>query len=119
MSKNLIPRISSAISHELKGKAAGFILDRKLLHDDYEKYCDSVADNYDSYIKHNKLDKSLEFNFPQYYKRLSERRRPCEIRKQVEEDKMRNKDKAIVNGFCNFFMWSQAAYKPPVKSKKK
>lgn len=118
MRKNL-PRLYSGIPASLRGKSAAFSLLKPDVHYDVEKETEKVASTYEKYIRLNKLDRTLEYNFPQFYNRLSERRRPCEIRKQILEDKRRKKDRAEVRHLCEWFMWAKAAYKPPTKKSKK
>jgi hypothetical protein len=119
MNKYFIPKISALVQPHLRGKGAQLPFNQDLYHEDPYKYNDSIMDSYENYIKLNKLDKSVELNFPKQARRLSERRRPCEVRRQREEDERRAVDRNIVKGFCNWFMWTQAAYKPPTKGGKK
>jgi hypothetical protein len=109
------PQIFSAVHSNVRGKVAHFTVDQSMFQNDPDKEVNYIANKYDNYLKYSQATKTAEFNFPAYAKRLSERQRPCEVRKQKREDQFRKRDFAIVKDFCNWFMWSQAAYKPPVK----
>jgi hypothetical protein len=119
MKKFVIPRLTNVLTHNERGRAAELIVNRAAIKDDYEMLDDAIVKRYNDYIKLNKLDMSAAFNFPKLQRRLNERRRPCEYRRQEAEDERRAIDRNTVNGFCNWFMWSRGAYKPPVSNKKK
>ena len=119
MKKFFIPRMVNVLSHNERGRGAELIINRDLFKDDPEKFDDALMRRYDDFVKLNKLDQTVMFNYPKLHKRLSERRRPCEVRRQKEEDERRAIDRNIANGFCNWFMWSRAAYKPPTSNGKK
>lgn len=110
-----VPQIFSAVQPNIRGKVAHLTIDKNLFQNDHDKAINSITNQYDNYLKHTQANKTVEYNFPNYANRLSERRRPCEVRKQKREDQFRKRDFNIVKDFCNWFMWSQAAYKPPVK----
>jgi hypothetical protein len=119
MKKFVIPRLTNVLTHNERGRAAELIVNRAAIKDDYEMLDDAIVKRYNDYIKLNKLDMSAAYNFPKLQRRLNERRRPCEYRRQEAEDERRAIDRNTVNGFCNWFMWSRGAYKPPVSNKKK
>ncbi len=119
MKKFIIPTFRSALTHNERGRAAELIVNREACKGDHEMLDDAIMKKYNDFVKLNKLDLTAAYNFPKLQKRLNERRPPCEFRKQKAEDERRAIDRNIVNGFCNWFMWSQAAYKPPVSKKKR
>ena len=110
-----VPQIFSAVQPNLRGKVAHFTVDKNLMFEDPDKAINMIGVTYDKYVRDSQLNKTAEYNFPAHAKRLNERQRPCEVRKQKREDQFRKRDYNIVSNFCNWYMWSQAAYKPPVK----
>jgi predicted NAD-dependent protein-ADP-ribosyltransferase YbiA (DUF1768 family) len=110
-----VPQIFSAVQPNIRGKVAQFTVDKNLFQHDADKAINAIANKYDNYLKYTQATKTVEYNFPNYAKRLSERQRPCEVRNLKREDQFRKRDYNIVKDFCDWFMWSQAAYKPPVK----
>jgi hypothetical protein len=110
-----VPQIFSVVQPNIRGKVAQLTVNKSLLQNDPDKAINLISNNYDNFLKYSQVNKTVEYNFPGYAKRLSERQRPCEVRKQKREDQLRKRDFNIVKDFCNWFMWSQAAYKPPVK----
>ncbi len=119
MKKYLIPRITSALSHNERGKGAELMVNAASYKDNPMKFDDALMDKYDDFIRLNHIDRSVMFNFPKQARRLSERRAPCLVRRQKEEDERRAIDRNIVTGFCDWFMWTQSAYKPPSNKGKK
>jgi len=109
------PQIIAAVQANIKGKVAHFTVDQSLFKNDPDNLVNYISNSYDSHLKYTKATKTVEYNFPTLEKRLSERQRPCEVRNQKREDQLRKRDYNIVKDFCNWYMWSQAAYKPPVK----
>jgi hypothetical protein len=120
MKKFFIPRLGSTLPSNLRGKAAELVYDKECLKSgDPDLMNKQILDQYDNLIKLNRVDRTLLFNHPTFYKRLSEEPAPCDIRRQKVEDGRRAVDRSITNSFCDWFMWANAANKPKPNRKSK
>ena len=117
MKKFLIPRITTTISHSIRGKSAELMFNKELYKTNPDLVHDEIMNQYDNYVKLNKIDKTLLFNHPKLYGRLSEQRKPSDIRRQRAEDERRAIDRNIAKAFCDWFMWANAAHKPSSSKK--
>ncbi len=112
--KKTLQRIYPAIPMNLRGRVA-YIPKPEI--DDPNNTSDFIPQCYEKYLKLNKMHKSLEYNYPNLVKRLGESLPPGQVRRTRKEDLMRKKHREEVRYLCEWFMWSQGAYKPPKKQK--
>jgi hypothetical protein len=120
MKKFLIPRANLATPANMRGKVAELVFDRECFDRGEGELADKqILYQYDRLIKLNRMDRSLMFNHPTFYKRLSEEKKPCDIRRQKVEDERRAVDRSITNSFCDWFMWANVAHKPKPNRKTK
>jgi hypothetical protein len=115
---NKLPQLYHGIGGNLRGKVASFVVPTFKQSEDPMMFVNHIARVYDRSVKDHRQDKLAEYNYPKFAKRLNERQPPCEERTLIRKNEFRKRDRAIVNSFCDFFMYTQQAYKPPKRGRK-
>jgi hypothetical protein len=101
--------LRQSISDKMKGRCVFFSIPQHLKGEELDLF---VNKKYDNYIRSSGWGDSASFRYPLLARRLLERVPPYYRRRILKKNKLRKMDRAIINAFCNSFIWLYRLYKP-------
>ena len=104
--------LKQSISDKMRGKCILVTIPQHLKGEDLDLF---VTRKYDDYIRSSGWINSAYFRYPMLAKRLMERIPPYYRRRILKKNKLRKMDRAIINSYCNSFIWLYRLYKPGKK----
>jgi hypothetical protein len=101
--------LKQSISDKMRGKCIFFSVPQHLNGENLDMF---VTKRYDHYIRSSGWSDSAYFRYPMLARRLMERVAPYYRRRILKKNKLRKMDRAIINSYCNTFIWLYRLYKP-------
>lgn len=110
--RKLFPSIIQVMPLKQRGKGVYFNVPHTMDEEESETF---IIKKYEDAVKLNQLHLTAEYQFPTRANRLNERLPKGQVRRIIYKEKLRKRDRAIINGFCNYFMWLHFLHKPNAK----